>query len=444
MAPVLKANAPPELVRRIAALQQSQWWPAERHLAAQLIAFGALARHAHRNSSDFARRLDGAGLDPAQDWTPASFRRIPLLSRAELVTLPAAELDCRLVPAEHGEVSAYQSSGSTGQPVTVRRTRLNSLVWMALTVRDHQWHQRDLGAPLAVVRPQMPVIDGLAARQQGWGPPVTLLFETGPGYARPLSTPVREQADWLLACQPAYLLTFPTNLAALLDRFRELGARPAGLRQLRTVGETVTPELRRRCEQELEAPLTDIYSSQEMGTVAIQCPAGPHYHVQAENVLAEVLDDEGRPCEPGQTGRIVITDLHNYATPLVRYDVRDYATVGLPCPCGRGLPTWSRVLGRRRNMFVTAAGDRIWPLVGVYAFRRIADIRQYQLVQHAIDEVEVRLVVGGEVGPAQEAELAQAIHAGLGHAVPLRFTYWKDELPRSQGGKFEEFISLVP
>ena len=105
-----------------------------------------------------------------------------------------------------------------------------------------------------------------------------------------------------------------------------------------------------------------MYSSQEVGYIALECPTGESYHVQAENVLVEVLDDQDRPCSPGDVGRVVVTALHNFATPLLRYDIGDYAEVGAPCPCGRGLPALRRIMGRQRNMALlptaAAAGRR--------------------------------------------------------------------------------------
>jgi len=130
------------------------------------------------------------------------------------------------------------------------------------------------------------------------------------------------------------------------------------------------------------------------GIIALQCPVSGLYHAQSESLLVEVLNDEGQPCKPGEVGRIVITDLHNFATPLIRYEIRDYAEVGPPCPCGRGLQTFSRIMGRRRNMVVFPNGERHWPLVGAYRFREVADIKQYQVIQHALDDIEVMLDVG--------------------------------------------------
>src|SRR5262249_57510260 len=103
--------------------------------------------------------------------------------------------------------------------------------------------------------------------------------------------------------------------------------------------------------------------------------------VQSENLLLEVLDERGRPCGPGETGRVVVTTLHNFAMPLIRYAIGDYATVGPPCPCGRGLPVLTRIMGRARNMLTLPDGKQIWPYFAGENLSGLAPTRQYQLVQ---------------------------------------------------------------
>ena len=311
-------------------------------------------------------------------------------------------------------------------------------------MRDHLWHRRDFAGSLCVIRANVSARDDdTVARREGWGAPATLLFETGPGYCQPISLSVPDQAAWLLRRNPRYLLTYPTNLNALLDEFARLQRRPIQLDEVRTISEAISPELKARCRSELALKITDTYSSQEVGMIALQCPASDLYHVQAESVIVEVLDDHNRACSEGEVGRIVLTDLHNFAMPIIRYDIRDYAEVGGRCPCGRVLPTLKRILGRRRNMVTLPDGSRHWPLLGFHAFREIAPIRQYQAIQRDLQAVEVNFVVDTPLTPEQERKLREIIQAALGYPFAIQFRYHSEELPKSRGGKFEEFVSMV-
>jgi len=325
--------------------------------------------------------------------------------------------------------------------VVVRRTALTQLFWLACTMREHLWWQRDLTGTSAIIRANL-AQERLS--QDNWGPPASLLGTTGPAHAFSMALDTATQARLLAEIDPHYLLTYPNNLGDLLRQFAAGGQRLSRLRQVRTIGETVTPELRIAVERELGVGIVDSYSSQELGVIAIQCPVSGDYHVMAENLLVEVLDAQGRPCAPGESGEVVVTDLHNFATPLVRYAIGDHAEVGAPCACGRTLPVLRRILGRSRNLVVYPDGTRRWPRVGFGRYREIAPVIQYQLVQKSRSAIEVRLVVAKPLVPAEEAALGNLIRESLGYPFTLDFAYYPYRIPRGSGGKFEEFVNVMP
>lgn len=216
------------------------------------------------------------------------------------------------------------------------------------------------------------------------------------------------------------------------------------VRRWRTVGETVTDSFRERLAEAGSAPVVDCYSTEEFGYVALQCPDVPeNYHIMAETLIVEIIDDDGQPAGIGENGRVVVTDLHNFAMPLIRYATGDHATAGGPCACGRGLPTLRRVLGRTRNMIVKPDGTRHWPLTGFRQFREIAPIRQYQFRQHSLHRMEVRLVTERALTGAEEAMLKAHLHEKLRHGFEIEFVYFEGRLPTGKNGKFEEFMSLI-
>jgi phenylacetate-CoA ligase len=239
---------------------------------------------------------------------------------------------------------------------------------------------------------------------------------------------------------PVYLLTYPSNLMGLARYCRDREIRLPALREVRTVSEIVTPELRAACREAWGVPLVDTYSTQELGYLALQCPEAESYHVQSENVLVEILDERGSPCAPGQIGRVVVTGLHNFATPLVRYEIGDYAEVGADCPCGRGLPVLSKIIGRQRNMLVLPSGEKRWPLVGYLAE---APVLQYQVIQKSTGRLEVRLVPKHPFTRAEEDQVrALLVEKAFEHPFEIDFVYLRD-IPRQPNGKFEEFMSEV-
>lgn len=435
------------LTALLAQLEQSQWLSAAEIEQAQMRQLRALIDHARLHSRFHAERL--AGFHPDHDHGLRDcLSALPLMRRADLQTR-RADIDCAWLPPEHGEVSLAQSTGSTGEPVRVRRSNLNDLVWMAMTLREHLWQRRDFSQPLAIIRAQFAAEDTArhGVSSDDWGPPVNHLFASGRSHGLNLQTDIMRQAEWLRQILPAYLLTYPNNLSALLDLAEADPDRLAGmgrLKQVRTVGETLHDSLRERCRRVLGVEIADTYSTQEIGVIAIECPQGGGYHVMAEGVVIELLSDDGRPCAAGETGRVVVTDLHNFATPLIRYDLGDLAEADGPCACGRGLPKIRRILGRQRNLLRLPDGRRFWPLVGAFGFRDIAPVRQYQVVQRSLERITLRLAVERPLSAAEENRLADRLVEFLGCCFVVDFDYRTPAIPRGPGGKFEDFVCEIP
>jgi phenylacetate-CoA ligase len=252
-------------------------------------------------------------------------------------------------------------------------------------------------------------------REPQWGPAFALFGKTGPLYAHPVKGDLN---SWLQKIQPGYLTTYPSILAGI-----DLSLLPS-LKGIKTTGETLHHK---------NPLIQDMYSSEEVGTIAIQCPErAENYHVM-ENILVEILDEKNNPAD---VGRVIITDLTSFY--LHRYEIGDYAEMGT-CSCGRGLQTIKKILGRQRNRVLLPDGSRHWPRIGSTEFREIAPIKRFQMTQVDATTLELRLIVETPITQSQEEALCKEIHRHIGYPFTIRFLY-VDEFPP---GKFEEFINKL-
>ena len=441
--PVTAAGPLAGLMALVQQLEQSQWWPEAALRQYQLRKLGELLGHAW-TIPFYARRLIEAGYRPGREITPEFWRALPVLTRREVQAQGRALLAPR-IPSEHGRLEETVTSGSTGTPVRVVKTEIDRLFWCALRLREERWWGTDLRLKMAVIRGFGP---GKVAREgsrfETWDTPVADIFPTGAMAALDIRTHVTQQAEWLVGEKPDYLLTFPSNLVALLNHFRKHGRAPPPLRALRTVSEVVDRRLRRLCREAWGVEVADLYSAEEVGYIAIQCPRHTHYHVVSETVLVEVLDSRGNPCGPGETGVVVVTPLHNFAMPLIRYELGDYAERGGPCPCGRGLPVIARILGRAKDNVILPSGEERHAWLGTREFAEIDTILQHQVVQKSLRDLEVRLVVKQPLTPDEEERMRQILTENLGPDFRIAFRYLS-EIPRAASGKFYEFLSeLAP
>lgn len=393
-----------------------------------------LAEHAHGNSPFWRTRLDAVGYHPeapVASW----FHALPILTRAEAQTA-GANLFSTWVPKAHGGVHRVKTSGSTGTPLEISKTELAQLFWFAITLRDSLWHRRDLSGKLAAIR---------VGAQQGthvlWSPAYAG-YANGPAVTFDARSDLDLQLDWLRTERPQVLLTHASNMRALALRSIERGERLDGLVEARSYSERLADDLRDRVREAWNVPVTDIYSTNEVGYVALQCPESGLYHVQSEDVLIEIVDDDGHPCAPGASGRVIATSLHNYATPLLRYDLGDRATVGGPCRCGRSLPTLERILGRSRNMLRLPGGGSAWPGFPMSTLVRMDAIRELRMIQHSVQEIEIEMVLARPLTAAEEATMKEAVCQRLGHRFDIRLTSLA-RIDRGAGHKMEDFICRI-
>ncbi|HET9385857.1 MAG TPA: hypothetical protein VFO67_11970 [Gemmatimonadales bacterium] len=434
-APIDPAAAVKALVRQ---LEDSQWASPSDIVASQFRHLGQLAEYCNGQSTFFARRLANAGLNPADLANPSGLARLPVLTRRDLQT-SQRELFCREIPRGHGESVEARTSGSTGEPVVVRRTGVTAIFWNALAMRDLRWHRRHVSGRLCSIRANV----SSPVQRDDWGPPASLLARTGPMLALPIAAEVARLVDWVVNFQPNMLVVYPSTLEAIAAYCRRRMIALPELRHVLTTGETLLPRIRVAAEETFDAVVADCYSSQEVGYLALECPVSGLYHVMAESLMVEVLREDGSRCRPGEIGRVTVTDLHNYATPLVRYDIGDCAEVAPPCRCGRGLPTWKRILGRQRNFILMPDGTRHWPVTGFLRCRDVAPVLQYQLVQEDRETIEARLVVERALSKAEEDGLRRLFQAAVGHPFALRLSYVDGRIPAGPSGKYEEFVCHV-
>jgi phenylacetate-CoA ligase len=430
-------------------LDQSQWLPPEQIEQRQLAEIRSLAAHCLENVPYYREQLTAAGVVPAEIRTLDDFRKIPILSR-QTCGERAADLQARRLPAGMVPLESSMTSGTSGVPLKVFQTNLVRRWWWACNLRDLEWRRFDPRGTLAALRPpRSPVKPSSQACREGvslpsWFPALDRLIVSGTSHGMdPVQEP-RQQLEWLGRVAPNYLIGFPTVLEVLARLLREEGRCLPGLRGIQTISEVLTDEARRLIEGAFGTPVQDLYSCAEAGYAASPCPDGHGLHVHAEHVLLEVLDDAGRPCTFGQTGRVVLTTLHNYLAPFLRYEILDEATVGPSvCPCGRGLPLLTRVDGKRWPYFQLADRRLKHSSSLMQALYRLGGMRQFQVVQRAVDHLLIRLVPDRDWTPEHAQRVSQAVQAFMESSIRVDVSVF-DRLERPASGKLRSVICELP
>jgi len=409
----------------------------------------ALLSHAVRVVPYYGPKLSVAGFIPGKPVTAELWQRLPVLDRAQ-VQEAGTQLHARELPAAHGSVATATTSGSSGRPVTVRKTALFQFYWQCITLRDQEWQERDLGATwMAILRDDQrtdPAMQKPLRRTSSWGDPIATVYPTGPGLFLDYRTAASELLDIILQERPTYIVTFPSLLRELVRESQASGLLPEGLREVRTTGETLRTELRElivaawSTSKETPLRVSEIYSTAEAGIIAVPCREENSLHVQSEGVKLEILRDDGSPCKTGEEGRVVLTSLHNFAMPLIRYEIGDRAVFGPACRCGRFLPVLAAIPGRARDMLTMPDGQHRFPYYAHNTMMQVDAIVQHQVAQTDLDQVEIRLVVRRPLTVTEEAHIIGAATRGLGGAHKVQLVY-RSEILRQASGKFAEFVN---
>jgi phenylacetate-CoA ligase len=396
----------------------------------------------------YRRSLSRAGAGLARLRGVERLQTLPVLTRKE-VQAHLVELGSTFLPPGENIQCTVGTSGSTGQPLRIDHTWRSRVMFCSLKQRELRWFRYDRMGKLAVIRSaaDLPRTVGAAIpddmpRQFDYWPQVGYFFETGPVVGLALSLPQERQLAWLEEEQPDYLMSLAANIEHLAFGFQ--ARRPnVRLRGLEAISMQVTPSMRRFIEQAFGAPLHENYGLNEIGIVASRCPEGGRFHVHSECALVEIVNDDGRPCRPGERGHILVTGLANLAVPLLRYDTGDLADVlEGPCPCGRTLPSFGAIQGRyRRIAFLPAGTWERWMSLREAIVQAppelLAGMRQFQLHQFRDGRCELRLVMAGEIPEG----LLQRLRAAWPAAdAPLHIVK-VDSIPLPRGGKFQDFTS---
>jgi phenylacetate-CoA ligase len=396
-------------------------------------------RHAYENVPFYRDRLACLFAD-GEKGDLKHWREVPIVTRAEAAAR-AATMRAPDLPAMYGPVQETRTSGSTGIPLEIATNALVRVASNAAFTRLARWWGVDTSRPLACLTlhrrnaPQHP--DGRDGKCWSGASLEAPIHELD------LLTPVEQQIEWLLRKKAPYWRTSASNALAIAYAVTPAEARELAVELIFAVAETVLPRTREIVAERLGTQIAAIYSCEEIGFIATQCPKAHAYHVMAENALVEILRDDGFPAAPGEIGQVVLTGFYNYAMPFIRYAIGDVATAGPEfCFCGRSLPVIAQVEGRTRHAFVFKDGTRVWPRLWDFNIGKFISCRGFQLAQIDRSRIEFRYVPELTPGARDEAGLKAYLRQKLHPTAEIELVEM-ERIPPGRGGKIDPFVSSL-
>ena len=418
------------------SLERSQWWTPEKLELHQVERLRSLLSRAGRRVPYYRRLFDELSFDPEAIGSFSDLGRLPFLTK-DVIRKNLEDLK-----AKGARLSPFNTGGSTGEPLQffIGKERVSHDV--AAKWRATRWWGVDIGDPEIVV----------------WGSPIELgaqdrvrelrdrLFRTQLLPAFEMSEKrLDEFLDRICEMRPKMMFGYPSALSLIAGHAAARGreVRSAGVQVAFVTAEQLFEHQKNAIAEAFGCAVANGYGGRDLGFVAHECPDGG-LHVTAEDILVEIVDEEGKVVSKGEKGEIVVTHLASGDFPFVRYRTGDMGTLSeWLCPCGRGLPLLEAVHGRTTDFIVAEDGTVMHALAVIYAVRDVPGVKNFKVVQE--DRSHTRIFLIPENGFSQEAEdkIRARLAERLGKGVHISMER-VEEIPRSASGKHRYVESRVP
>ncbi|HEX4589469.1 MAG TPA: phenylacetate--CoA ligase family protein [Gemmataceae bacterium] len=427
--------------RRAAALRDEldrrQFDPPAVVRARQVVALWRMLRHAAATVPYYRDLFARVGFDVGSVQSIDVPDSLPILTKADI----RRHGDQLVSEAFRGaSLTRKTTSGSTGVPLEVWLDG-GGLSWKrACTLRCDEWSGWRRGGRVAKVWGNP---DYRRHGVKGWLR--NALYERALHLDTLSMTPdaIRQFIARFNRMRPELLFGHAHSVYLLADFVDRLGIkahRPAGII---TTAMVLHDWQRRRIEATFGCPVTNRYGCEEVSLISCECGEHRGLHVNADSVLVEIVRD-GKTASPGTPGSIVVTDLSNFAMPLIRYLIGDVGVLAdRHCPCGRGSMLLESIEGREADYVVTADGRLISGISLTENFAvLVPGVAQIQIVQEQLRRFVFRIVRGPNWGPASQRKLSDLVSDRFGKGVRFALEF-VDLIPQEPSGKYRFCISHV-
>lgn len=410
-------------------LKRSQYFDADSVLRHQTEWLRTLLAYCHRNVSWYSEAFRSSGVRLTGPDPMAELAKLPILSK-------------NTVRENHGyfcgpmvaqDALPFSTSGTTGEPLTVYTSRNQWIMEQGIIWRHWKWAGYRFRDRMAVLRsyapkPGQPNIR--VDRLKNWT--YFSVFNMD-------DATLDSYAEYLTRWRPRYLRGYPSSLMLLAQHAARRGYRLPTLKAAFTASEVVPPELRAALREAFNVEVFDHYGQAEISCMFHECERHQGLHIDWEYGLLELL-----PSETPGLSRMIATNLHNYAMPLLRYDTGDLAVGDLQrCACGRVAPVIKAIRGRSDDYILSKAGVRI-PTVNLYTyFSKFKEISRFQMVQPEAGVMSVSVAVwtaSESDGPAIREKIQRDLSQMTGLDVTVPST---PEFIQTREGKFPAFVQRI-
>jgi len=414
-------------------------WSRERLSKFQNQKVREIVNYAYRHVPFYHRKFRQLGLRPEDIKGVEDLKKLPIIRRKELQK-NAGELISDEFNID--KLKKVSTSGSTGKPLFTYLTKSEDAFRKAKLLRANiVCGQKPRDKWVVITAPQHEAEPLKLQRLLGIYAPIPVsVFESA-----------SEQLSKIERIRPDVLDGYSSSLLLLAKEAEKSGVDTIRPKVVIGGAELIDRSSKKYLEKVFQAPFYDEYACVELERLAWQCEERNQYHIDADSIVMEFVDEDGEEVAPGETGEIVCTSLFNYAMPFIRYAIGDLgkASEEENCPCGRTFPLMKVIEGRKDSLIFLPDGRVLSPLaigwiMEFYKYYQYID--QYRVVQRKIDFfkfiIKKKNSIDEEVMKAELiAHLRRMLKLG---ASDVEFEVeFVDNIPLDRSGKLRKVISEI-
>lgn len=410
---------------------EKQWWPPKKIQEEQNMRLQKLINHSYKNVPYWRSLFDSLRLKPDHIQTKDDLQKLPILTkktiREDIDSMLAQNFPKKRFIEQH-------SSGSTGEPLKYYLDKECISWWVASMMRFWRWAGYDFGKKWIRIQtwPRNKLWQRLFDKLTKCVYIPTYKLDDK-GIARAISLIKKAKPEIVRGYTGAMYLIAKHLKENAMSRFK--------VKAVITTGETLFPHYRKIIEEQFCCKVYDTYGGEGI-PIAGQCEKG-NYHIDDHNVIVEFVKDNGTLAKSGELANIVVTGLHNYSMPFIRYQIQD---VGIPsdriCTCGRGLSTIESVTGRDSDIIKTSNGKYILVHFFTLLFEYMESVKQFQVIQELLNEITINIVRNDTFSSKDANHIINTIKQSGGQTLKVNLEF-VDEIPLAQSGKRRFVISTV-
>lgn len=404
-------------------LVKSQFWSPSELREFQNERLRKLVKHAYCNVPFYKEIFDQRGLKPSDFKETGDIGMLPILSKEDIRNgIKQSKLLDQSISKKN--LVSNCSSGSTGEPLQFYLNKDAASIKKAVAIRDWQWMGFHIGDSILRISPlkrteKIKHLQDLVTRTR-----YLQVYKLN-------DSEFKFVVEEMLKFSPKILRSYPETLYLLTKFMDRNSVKPPKIMAINTTGSTLFDHYRAYIEDFFSCRIFDSFSC-EGGPGACQCSDSTYYHVADEYAYIEVVDGEGKPA---QKGRLITTDLWNYATPFIRYDTQDVIEMAEePCICKRGLRSIKKIYGRSSDILITPEKQYLFANNFTGHFQNYPGIDQYQIYQNDVDNLILRLKVNKEYSKKTSESIMELFSEITGGSMNTQIQF-VNEIPLAPSGK---------